>query len=336
MNNQTSVGQLSAVTRKADYRLSIVVPVFNEEATLPPLIAAIDQHVGSITHDYEIVLVDDGSRDQSFTVIEALAAQHPQIKGLSLSRNTGHQVALACGLESATGDIVVTMDADLQHPPALIPAMVAEWHKGFDIVNTVRQRTAPVPLVEGLLSRLFYVVFNRVSEVRLIPDSADFRLLDRACVDALNSMPERLKFFRGMVPYIGFSQTTLTFDCPPRTTGERSYTLRQSLRLASNGILSFSTIGLKLPFLLGLLILAITFVYLVVATLLLAFGVVPIERGWTSMVALLLLGMGLEMTFLGMFGLYLGKLFIEIKRRPLYFVRRTVNIGTRANAIKPD
>jgi dolichol-phosphate mannosyltransferase len=165
-----------------------------------------------------------------------------------------------------------------------------------------------------------------VSDVRLTPDSADFRLLDRACVDALNSMPERLKFFRGMVPYIGFSQTTLAFDCPPRVAGQRSYTLGKSLRLASNGILSFSTMGLKLPFLVGLLVLGVSVAYLLVAAILLALGVVPIQRGWTSLVVLFLFGMGLQLTFLGMFGLYLGKMFVEIKQRPLYFVRRTVNL----------
>lgn len=308
--------------------LSIVVPVHNEEGCVEALVREIERHVDPLRLQYEIVFVDDASKDRTVPIIAALARDRPRVKGISLSRNMGHQVALCCGLEASTGDLVVTMDGDLQHPPSLIPQMVRLWEQGYDVVNTLRRTSSRVGFFEGLYSFCFYRIFNLLADVKLVPGGADFRLLDRAAVDALNEMPEFFKFFRGQIPYIGFAQTALAFDCPERFAGTRSYTIRQSLRLASNGLFSFSTFGLKLPFFLGLGILALVLTYGVVAAVLVATGVTHLAEGWTSLAVLIVLSMGVQLTFLGMFGLYLGKIFIEVKRRPLYFVKGTVGFGT--------
>lgn len=311
--------------------VSIVVPVFNEEECLPELIRCIEKHLPASYPAYEVILIDDCSRDKTPLLIAAISKENSKIKGIRLSRNSGHQAALACGLAAASGDVVITMDGDLQHPPSLLPDMLKLWREdGFDIVNTLRRRTAGSGLLDRLGSKIFYKLFNRIADIQLMPGSADFRLLDRRAVDALNSMREFFKFYRGQVPYIGFKQTTLHFDCPPRFAGTRSYTLRQSLRLASSGLMSFSTFGLKLPFLLGLLILFVVASYGGIAAVLIATGRTQLTDGWLSLVILMCLSIGLQLTFLGMIGLYVGKIFIEVKGRPLYFVDQTFGFEQRA------
>ena len=313
--------------RSNDFSVSIVVPAYNEGDCLATLVSQLREVLGGLTKNFEVIIVDDGSSDQTFDRVTEPCRQDARVKGISLSRNVGHQAALACGLEAARGDVVVTVDADLQHPPNFIPHMIHAWQQGFDVVNTVRLRQRSSNALDEKFSKIFYWLFNKVSDVKLIPDSPDFRLLDRRCVDALVSMPEHLKFFRGMVPYIGFNQTTLEFDCPPRFAGERSYTLRKSMTLAYHGLLSFSDAGLKVPLVAGLLILAVTVVYVIASLVLFARGNSELAKGWASLVSLALLSLGLQLVFTGMFGLYLGKIFLEVKRRPIYFVKRTVGMG---------
>jgi polyisoprenyl-phosphate glycosyltransferase len=306
-------------------KISLVIPLFNEEECVRELIKEIGTVMGGIVcAGYDVVLVDDCSRDKTLKVVEELAVDNPAIKCLCLSRNMGHQNALSCGLEVASGDIIITLDGDLQHPPALFPEMLRLWEEGYDVVNTIRMNSSSSSFVEKTFSKWFYRIFNRVAEVNLVPGSADFRLLDRKCVDALNSMGEHFKFFRGQVPYIGFKQTELSFECPPRFAGHRSYTLRQSMRLASNGIFSFSTFGLKLPFYFGAVIVVLVLFYFLTVGVLLLLGKTDLVAGWLSLAALLILSLGLQLFFLGMFGLYLGKVFLEVKQRPCYFVKRSV------------
>lgn len=303
--------------------LSLVVPLYNEEACIEPLTREIDRHLQSINLRYEIVFIDDGSEDMTPFIIEALTHGRSDVRGVRLSRNAGHQGALACGLSHARGDIVIMMDGDLQHPPALVLKMLELWQQGYDVVNTVRLHGERSGWIDKVLSSTFYRVFNRIAEIKLIPGGADFRLLDRRCVDALNSMPEYLKFYRGQVPYIGFRQTALSFECSRRFGGKRSYSIRKSLRLASNGLFSFSTFGLKLPFFLGIGILVLVILYFAVSGMLVALGTSKLEHGWLSVIGLMFLNIGLQLTFLGMIGLYIGKIFLEVKGRPLYFIERT-------------
>jgi dolichol-phosphate mannosyltransferase len=313
--------------RSEAFKLSVIIPVLNEAECLMQLVAELEHVVPPLTPDYEVLFIDDRSTDDTFEILRGLAQRNPRIKCVSLSRNMGHQAALACGLDTAIGDVVVTMDGDLQHPPSLIPRLVELWRQGFDVVNTVREGGD-----DGRMSRWFYWLFNRVGEVKITPASPDFRLLDRRAVDALNGMREHLRFYRAMVSYIGFRQITIPFQCPPRYAGRRSYSVRQSLRMASNGILSFSTAALKIPFLLGMVILVVVLGYFGVAALLALTGTRPLEKGWTSIVALVFLSLGLQLTSIGVFGLYLGKMFVELKGRPIYFVGRTIGFEESAGS----
>ena len=306
-------------------RVSLVIPLYNEEECVGELIREIESVIAGVAcAGYEILLVDDCSRDRTFETVSKLASDNTAIKCLGLSRNVGHQNALSCGLDAAAGDIVITLDGDLQHPPSLFPEMLRLWEGGADVVNTIRRNSGSSSLAEKTFSKWFYRIFNRVAEISLVPGSADFRLLDRQCVDALKEMGEHFKFFRGQVPYIGFNQVELPFECPPRFAGQRSYTLRQSLRLASNGIFSFSTFGLKLPFYFGALMLVLVLAYFCYVGFLHVTGQAEFKPGWLSLAALIFMSMGFQMFFLGMYGLYLGKIFLEVKARPTYFVKRRI------------
>lgn len=316
--------------RERSYRLSVVVPVLNEEECIPALVERLEAVLSELTDDYEILFVDDCSRDRTFDLISRAAHRNPRIKCLGFSRSRGHQLALSCGMRAATGDVVVSMDGDLQHPPELIPELVQLWRQGYDVVNTVRRSSGVKSPVKNGLSRLFYFAFNRIADIPLTPNSSDFRLLDRQCVDALSSMEEYFKFHRGLVHYIGFRQTEIQFDCPPRLAGKPAYNLKRSLRLASDGIFSFSTLPLRIPFYLGAAVLAVlsaTFLYDLVFFLI---GRRPFAPGWASLVVIVLLTFGVQLLFMGIFGLYISKIFIETKRRPPYFIQRSVGFGPRA------
>ncbi|MEN9834753.1 MAG: hypothetical protein RL011_946, partial [Pseudomonadota bacterium] len=310
----------------------------NEADCIAKVSAELIRILGELTPKFEVLFVDDGSKDATFERITEMAKVDTRVNGIALSRNVGHMAALACGLDAARGDVVICMDADMQHPPELIPRMIDAWRSGYDVVNMMRRNTAETKAKGDVLSRLFYWTYNRTSDVQIIPHSPDFRLLDRRCVDALKSMPERLKFYRGMVPYIGFRQTLMEFECPPRFAGKRSYTLRKSLKLASDGIVSFSDVGLKLPLLVGGIISVLAIAYIIVSIVLVALGITPLAPGWVSLLSFNVLSLGLNLTFIGVFGLYLGKIFNEVKRRPLYFVQNSVGqpLPRRALTSHPD
>lgn len=321
--------------RQDRYRLSVVIPVLDEEECVKPLLERLTEVLDTLTDDYEVVFVDDCSTDGTLERIEAAAARDPRIKCLSLSRTRGHQVALSCGLEAATGDAVISMDGDLQHPPAVIPEMVRLWQEGYDVVNSVRNNSGDNGRIKPLLSRLFYFAFNRIADIPLTPNSSDFRLLDRRCVDALNEMGEYFKFHRGLVYHIGFQQAEVRFDCPPRFAGRPAYNLRRSLKLASNGIFSFSTLPLKVPFYLGAAVLAFTSVLFLVCLVLFLTGAYKFAPGWTSVVALVLVTFGVQLLFMGVVGLYVSKIFIETKRRPAYFVQDSIGFEAPRSLRRP-
>lgn len=320
------------MVRKKEFQLSVVVPLLNEEECLPTLIERLEKSLSSITEHYEVILIDDCSTDRSLEIIEAAAMRNPRFKGLSLSATRGHQTALSCGMEVASGDVVISMDADLQHPPELIGALVERWQQGYQVVNTMRRNPGHRSRLKRIVSRLFYFVFNRISDLPLTPDSSDFRLLDRQSVDALNSLSEAFKFHRGLVHYIGFKQTLLPFDCPERHAGHSRYTFKKSMHLASRGIFSFTTIPLKLPFYLGLAVLTIFSVLLLVYFFFSLTGRYAFDVGWTTLMAVSLLSFGVQLLFMGIFGMYIAKIFIETKRRPQYFVSRL--IGFEADTLE--
>ncbi len=292
-------------------RISVVVPCYNEEAGLAELHRRVASVCASIGCDWEIVLVDDGSRDGTAAVIRRLASADPHVRGVSLSRNFGHQAALSAGIENASGDAVVVMDADLQHPPELIPRFIEKWQEGFDIVYGYR---------EGRRPRLGYRLINALMQVHVPAEAADFRLMDRRVVEAFRQMPERARFIRGMMAWLGFRQAGIGYHDQSRFAGRRSYTVRQTLRMALNAVIAFSFIPLRIASLLGLVALLLGLTYAVYILGAWCVGA-RIERGWTGMMmAVLMLG-GVQLLCLGIIAEYLGRVYEEVKRRPLYVVR---------------
>jgi glycosyltransferase involved in cell wall biosynthesis len=304
--------------------LSVVVPVFNEEGSLEELRRRLDAVLPGLVGSYEIVMVDDGSSDGSWPMIREFAQRDPRVKGLSFSRNFGHQMAFTAGLEHAAGDAVVIMDADLQDPPELIPELVARWREGFDVVYAVRGKREGETLFKLATAAAFYRVLERVARIRIPVDTGDFRLMSRRAADALRRLPERHRFTRGLVAWLGFRQIGVTYVRAPRHAGETKYPLRTMLRLASDAITSFSYVPLQLATWLGL---AVTVASLAAeAALLVARLAGGHPRAWTYVAGALGFVGGLQLLTIGALGAYVGRIHDEVKRRPLYLVRETVGI----------
>ncbi|MDA8195377.1 MAG: glycosyltransferase family 2 protein [Thermaerobacter sp.] len=303
-------------------RISVVVPVYNEETGLRQFFCTLHDVLRTLGSSWEVLFVDDGSADDSWVVIQQLASEHAEVKGIRLSRNFGHQMALTAGLEHVSADAVITMDADLQHPPELIPELVARWQQGFEVVNTVRTDAAEMRQFKRRTSALFYRLINKVSEVPIPAGAADFRLLSRQANQALLAMPERHRFLRGMVSWIGFSQTFIPYTARPRQHGESKYTLRKMMNLGADGLTSFSVAPLRLALLLGLISIVLAFLYAVYVLWVKIFTHNS-EPGWTSIIGVSMFFGGVQLFTLGILGEYLGQLFGEIKRRPLYVIAQT-------------
>jgi polyisoprenyl-phosphate glycosyltransferase len=301
--------------------LSVVAPVYNEEE----LVEAFVRRACAAVADYafELVLVNDGSSDATPQLLDRLAEQDPRVRVVHLSRNFGHQAALTAGLEHAAGDVVAMIDADLQDPPELIPTMVARWEEGADVVYAVRRQREGETAFKLATASWFYKLFDRLAQVDLEPNSGDFRLLDRRALDALLTMTERSRFLRGMTVWVGFRQTAVPYERDARHAGETKYTLRKMLRFSLDAIASFSHLPLQLATYVGLLSAGLAFIAIpVVAVLRLSGSYLP---GFGSLtIAILLLG-GIQLIALGVIGEYVGRIYDEVKHRPLYIVREERN-----------
>jgi glycosyltransferase involved in cell wall biosynthesis len=308
--------------------LSVVVPVFNERESVPELYRRLTAALAGVASSFEIVLVDDGSNDGSWEIIRELAARDSRVKGLSFSRNFGHQMAFTAGLDHADGDAVVIMDADLQDPPELLPELVARWREGYDVVYAVRARRAGETAFKRFTAAAFYRLLRRITHVDIPVDTGDFRLMGRKAVAAFRRMPERHRFTRGMVAWLGFRQIGVSYERAARHAGETKYPLRKMLRLASDGITSFSYIPLQLASWLGVAVSASAFVALVAALAVrLGGGRMP---AWAIAAAALALLGGVQLLAIGLLGEYVGRVLDEAKRRPLYLVRETVGMESAA------
>ncbi|HWF24567.1 MAG TPA: glycosyltransferase family 2 protein [Solirubrobacteraceae bacterium] len=311
--------------------LSVVAPVCNEEATIQEFYARVRSALEGI--NFELVLVDDGSTDGSAAVLELLAAEDPRVHVVYLSRNFGHQTALTAGLDHARGDAVVMLDADLQDPPELIPRMLDHWLDGTDVVYAVREQREGESRFKLATARWFYRLFDRLAQVELHHNSGDYRLLDRRALDALLSMRERNRFLRGMTVWVGYTQAAVPYRRDPRYAGETKYTLTRMLRFSLDAIVSFSDRPLQLATLLGFLISTLAFVAIpVVIVLRIAGSYLP---GFGSItIAVLLLG-GIQLIAIGIIGEYVGRIYDEVKGRPLYLVRAKRNIPADDTAPLP-
>ena len=303
--------------------LSVVAPVYNEEGTIGEFYSRVSAALQGVP--FELVLVDDGSTDGSAVELENLAAGDPRVRIVYLSRNFGHQTALTAGLDHARGDAVVMLDADLQDPPELIVRMLDHWRAGCDVVYAVREQRDGESRFKLTTAAWFYKLFDKLAQVELQHNSGDFRLLDRAPLDALLSMRERNRFLRGMTVWVGYTQAAVPYCRDPRYAGKTKYTLSKMLRFSLDAIASFSHRPLQLATLLGFLISTLAFIAIpVVIALRIAGSYLP---GFGSItIAVLLLG-GIQLIALGIIGEYLGRIYDEVKGRPLYLVRARRNIS---------
>lgn len=302
-------------------RVSIVIPCYNEEGNIEKLYDQIKLIVTE--HIVEYLFVDDNSSDRTLEILENLASKDENVRYLSFSRNFGHQSALRAGLEFSTGDCVISMDADLQHPPELLPAMIRKWNEGYDIVYTIRRDIENVSFFKKVTASVFYKLINFLSDVEIKVGAADFRLLDKKIVKILiNDISEYHLFYRGLISWIGFKQTGIEYIPNKRYSGKTKYSFLKMLNLALNGISSFSIKPLKIAILLGLILSLLSGIYGLYVLWISVFTDKTVE-GWTSVILSILFIGGINMILLGIIGEYVGKIYIQIKQRPHFLISKT-------------
>lgn len=300
--------------------LSIVVPCYNEEGCLDELHARLTRAASAVAGDaYEIVLINDGSRDRTWAIMQEMAANDPHLVAINLSRNHGHQLALTAGLDLCSGERILIIDADLQDPPELLPDMMAKMDaERADVVYAVRRARAGETVFKRGTAKAFYRILSGLADIEIPVDTGDFRLMSRRALDALQSLPEQARFIRGMVAWVGFKQVPILYDRAERHAGETNYPLRKMLRLATDAVTGFSTAPLRFASHIGLGLVAasvLLFIYIGIG-----FFTGSAIQGWTSLMLVVVVLGAVQMFVLGMIGEYLGRLYIESKRRPLYIV----------------
>ncbi len=322
-NTSTTGGQASGTSARAT--LSVVIPIYNEEDTLPLLYERLTAAMEGIGEPYEVLFVNDGSADRSECLLAEMHERDPRIKVVNFSRNFGHQVAITAGLNLAEGDAVIAMDGDLQDPPEALPDLVGRWREGYEVVYAVRQQRKE-NVFKRAAYKSFYWLLNKVSYLDIPLDSGDFSLIDRRVVDVLNSMPERSRFVRGLRTWVGFRQVGYEYARSARHAGESKYTLTRLMGLAFDGLVSYSFVPLRLVSNVGMIVSLVALAYMGYLLFGSVVGAAPPE-GWTStMVIVLFLG-GVQLLSLGVIGEYVGRIFDEVKQRPSYVVRDTLGVS---------
>lgn len=301
--------------------VSIVVPVYNEQENVIRLNDALQRVFEPLPYNFNVIFVDDGSSDATLDNLKRLSLVYDNIRFISFSRNFGHQAALKAGLDMADGDCVISMDGDMQHPPALIPLLIEKWEAGYEVVYTIRKEDPTQPYMKRKTSNLFYSVMNRLSDIKIEKGAADFRLLDRVVVNVLRNMQENDLFFRGLVKWTGYKQLGIEYVPEQRSSGESKYTYKKMIALAVRGFTSFSTRPLYAATYLGFAFALLSSLYVPYVIFSLVFEH-PIS-GWASIIVTIAFFGGVQLMILGIIGLYLGKLFSQSKQRPVYLVRES-------------
>ncbi|MFD2334046.1 glycosyltransferase family 2 protein [Cohnella sp. GCM10020058] len=304
--------------------LSVVVPMYNEEEVIETTYGKLTEVLEATGESYELVFVNDGSRDRTAAIVRGICARDARVKLLDFARNFGHQIAVTAGMDHASGRAVVLIDADLQDPPALIPQMLTLWREGYDVVYGKRISRQGETWFKKTTAKWFYRTLAAMTSVNIPVDTGDFRLMDRKVCDALSGMRERSRFIRGMVAWAGFRQIGLEYAREERFAGETKYPLRKMVRLSLDAITSFSTKPLKLAGILGFLLSAAGFIYLIVVICQRIFTDTT-TAGWTSLIVISLFFHGITLSLLGVLGEYIGRIYEESKRRPLYLVSDKLN-----------
>jgi polyisoprenyl-phosphate glycosyltransferase len=301
---------------------SVVAPVYNESATLPHFYQRITAVMGELGDPYELILVDDGSRDSSLETMRCLRAEDTHVKVLSFSRNFGHQIAISAGIDAAKGDAVIVIDSDLQDPPEVIPDLVTAWKRGYEVVYAVRTGRKGETRFKLATAKLFYRLLSRIAAVDIPHDTGDFRLMDRRAAMAMRGLREHHRFMRGLSSWIGYRQTGVPYVRQERYAGSTSYPLRKMLKLAIDAMTSFSYLPLQLATSFGFSIAGLS-VLGIILTIILRLTNRTVAGQATTLVAVLFLG-GIQLIFLGVIGEYLGRIYDEVKGRPLYLVREAL------------
>lgn len=307
-------------------RYSIVVPVYNEEPVAKESYKRLKQVMDSTQEEYELIFVNDGSRDKTEEIISEICKQDKNVRLINFSRNFGHQTAITAGMDYSSGQAVVVIDADLQDPPEVILDMIAKWKEGYDVVYGQRLKRKGETFFKKVTAKMFYRLLAAMTSVDIPVDTGDFRLIDRKVCDVMSSLTEKNRYVRGLVSWVGFRQTAVTYVRDERFAGETKYPLKKMLKFAMDGITTFSYKPLKISTYIGFLVSALSFVYLIVVLCLRLFTDTTVT-GWASTLAVSLMFNGVILMMLGIIGEYIGRIYDETKNRPLYIVREKKGFG---------
>jgi dolichol-phosphate mannosyltransferase len=302
--------------------LSVIIPIYNEELNIELLYRRVLSVVEKIPGESEFIFINDGSKDNSLSLIRQIASSDPRIKYINFSRNFGHQIAVSAGLDHARGNAVVIIDADLQDPPELILELYQKYREGFEVVYAKRNKRKDEGYFKRASARIFYRVLSNITSISIPLDTGDFRIIDRKVVDILRNMPEKHKFLRGQISWIGFRQTFVEYERDGRNAGETGYTLRKMTRLALDGITSFSNFPLKVATIAGFSVSGISFVLMMYA-LYSRFVIKDYEPGWTSLMLTVLFIGGIQLIAIGIIGEYISRMSDNVRQRPLYIIAET-------------
>ena len=304
------------------FKISVVVPVYNEEESIRECNNRLVDVLDNIQSDYEIIYVNDGSKDTSLTILKELAENNKRVKILSFSRNFGHQAAVSAGIEHSKGDCVVLIDGDLQDPPELINDMISKWNEGFDVVYGRRSKRNGETWFKKISAKIFYRTINKLSDIDIPKDTGDFRLMDRKVVDAFLRMPEKNRFIRGMVSWVGFNQVALEYERDKRYAGVTKYPLKKMINFAKDGIIGFSKKPLKFIAKIGLFFTFLSILTIMLMCFLTGFK----EYEWLLIINSVMFFTGIQIFSLGIVGEYIGRIYDEAKDRPLYIIADSINI----------
>lgn len=309
-------------------KISFVIPMYYEEQVAEECYKRVNKVVENLLEKYdaEIIFINDGSKDKTLEILEKIAEKDKKVKVISFSRNFGHQSAVTAGLKYATGDAIIIMDADLQDPPELVPDMLKHWEDGYDVIYGKRKKRKGESAFKLLTAKAFYSTLNKLSDVEIPKDTGDFRLVDKKVVDVINSLPEHNKFLRGLFSWVGFKQYAFEYDRKERVAGKTKYPLKKMLKLASDGIISFSTKPLKIVGGLGFFSIIASIMILIYSILSFALKWNNLTAGWTSLMCTTTFLGGMILVSLWMIGEYIARIYDETKQRPEYIVDKTINI----------
>ncbi len=308
---------------------SVVVPLYNEQEVLPETCRRLKSVMDSLHESYEIVMVNDGSRDNTAAMAKEICRGDAAFKLISFSRNFGHQTAITAGMDHACGKAIVVIDADLQDPPEIIVQMIEKWKEGYEVVYGKRISRKGETFFKKFTAKTFYRTLNKLTDVKIPTDVGDFRLIDAKVRDALLRIPEHNRYVRGLISWLGFRQTAVEFVREPRFAGETKYPLRKMIKLAVDGITSFSYKPLKISIGLGSFLSVFSLVFALVVIILRAFNITTMEPGWASLMVVVLFFFGIVLIMLGIIGEYIGRIFEEVKGRPLYIISEEVGDFSR-------